>query len=151
MENKKIKVGFTCGSYDLLHAGHVISLRDARLKCDYLIVGLQTDPTLDRKDKNKPVQSVTERLIQLKAVSFVDQIITYTNEKHLLDILEKLEDNIDIRFLGGDWLGKKFTGDNLNIECYFQKRDHGYSSSELRRRVGMAEYNKILKEYERNK
>lgn len=143
-----MRVGFTCGTYDLLHAGHVISLKEAKEQCDRLVVGLQSDPTLDRKEKNKPIQSLTERLIQLKAIKYVDEVVMYTTEQHLHAILNDL--NIDVRFLGEDWKGKEFTGHEFNkMEYVFQNRDHGYSSSELRRRVGMAEFENIHSEWKK--
>jgi glycerol-3-phosphate cytidylyltransferase len=134
-------IGFTCGTYDLFHAGHNILLRDCRSQCDKLIVGLHTDPTIDRKEKNKPVQSVFERWIQLKNCSWVDEIIPYETETDLLNLLATTE--INKRFLGEDYVGKPFTGESLskqlNIEIIFFKRRHNFSSTELRNRVYDAE------------
>jgi len=130
------KVGFTCSTFDLLHAGHIIMLEECKSLCDYLIVGLQVDPSVDRPEKNKPVQSITERYIQLKAVKFVDQIIPYSTEADLLNMLLFLP--IDIRILGEEYQDKHFTGREIpgHIEiCHFNKRRHSYSSTELRQRI----------------
>jgi len=130
-------VGFTCSAFDLLHAGHVAMLREAKLQCDYLICGLQVDPSLDRKDKNAPIQTVVERYAQLKAVKYVDEIIPYSSEKDLEDILQMYD--IDIRILGVEYKDKTFTGRAIcasrGIELYYNKRDHRFSSSDLRKRV----------------
>jgi len=131
-------VGFTCSVFDLLHAGHIAMLREAKDHVDYLIVGLQTDPTIDRPDeKNKPVQSLVERYAQLAATKYVDEIIPYQTEQDLTDILEMY--HIDIRILGEEYREKDFTGKEVcrkrEIELYFNKRDHRFSSSDLRTRV----------------
>ena len=132
-----MKTGFTCSAFDLLHAGHIQMLRDAKSQCDYLICGLQVDPALDRKDKNSPVQTLVERYIQLAAVSYVDEIIPYETESDLNDILEMLP--IDLRILGEEYKQKDFTGKDVcrrrGIELYFNKRDHRFSSSSLRKRI----------------
>ena len=132
-----MKVGFTCSTFDLLHAGHVQMLREAKEQCDYLICGLQVDPTLDRPEKNAPVQTVVERYAQLKAVSYVDEIIPYAYERDLEDILSMY--HIDVRILGDEYRDKDFTGKDIckkrGIQLYFNKRDHRFSSSDLRRRV----------------
>lgn len=129
-----MKIGFTCSTFDLFHAGHVMMLEEAKKQCDFLIVGLQTDPTIDRSDtKNKPVQGVFERWAQLKACKFVDQIIPYESEKELRDIL--LSFKIDIRILGEEYKEKGFTGCDIPMEFYFNKRRHSFSTSELRQRV----------------
>jgi glycerol-3-phosphate cytidylyltransferase len=132
-----MKVGFTCSSFDLLHAGHVQMLREAKEQCDYLIVGLQADPTLDRVDKNQPVQTIVERYTQLKGVRYVDEIIPYSTEKDLEDILTMYK--IDVRILGEEYKEKDFTGKDIckkrGILLYFNKRDHRFSSSDLRKRV----------------
>jgi len=135
-----MKTGFTCSTFDLFHAGHIIMLKEAKEQCDYLIVGLQTDPTIDRPEKNKPVQSVFERFIQLNACVYVDEVIVYATEKELRDIL--LSFPIDVRILGEEYYDKKFTGDDLDIECYFNKRKHSFSTTELRQRVVDAEAKK---------
>lgn len=135
-----MKVGFTCSTFDLFHAGHIIMLEEAKKQCDFLIVGLQTDPTIDRPSKNKPVQSVFERYIQLKACKYVDEVVVYATEKELRDIL--LSYPIDVRILGQEYEGKEFTGNDLDIECYFNKRNHSFSTTELRQRVINAEAKK---------
>jgi len=126
-------IGFTCGSFDLLHAGHIVMLEEAKSKCDKLIVGLQTDPTIDRPEKNKPIQSIYERFIQLSAVKYIDQIIPYDTEESLMDLLQS--HHIDIRFIGEDYREKKFTGSELPIDIEYTSRKHSFSSSSLRERV----------------
>tara|TARA_B100001057_G_C22824100_1_gene940636 strand:- start:25 stop:432 length:408 start_codon:yes stop_codon:yes gene_type:complete len=132
-----MKIGFTCSTFDLLHAGHIQMLRDAKEQCDYLICGLQVDPSLDRKDKNSPVQTIVERYTQLNAVRYVDEIIPYQTEKDLEDILNML--HIDVRILGEEYKNKTFTGRAIcakrGIELFFNKREHRFSSSDLRNRV----------------
>jgi glycerol-3-phosphate cytidylyltransferase len=130
------KIGFTCSAFDLLHAGHVQMLRDAKAQCDYLMVGLQMDPAKDRpKDKNPPIQSIVERYTQLKAISYVDEIIPYNSERDLEDILELY--HIDVRILGDEYRDKEFTGKDIcrkrDIDLYFNKRDHRFSTSKLRK------------------
>ena len=125
-------IGFTCGAFDLLHAGHIVMLEEAKSNCDYLIVGLQTDPTIDRNEKNKPIQSVYERYVQLNAVEYVDEIIPYDTEQSLLDLLQS--QNIDIRFVGEEYRESKLTGRDL-IELHYTSRRHSFSSSSLRERV----------------
>lgn len=132
-----MKRGFTCGAFDLLHAGHVLMLEDAKSVCDYLIVGLQTDPSIDRETKNKPVQTLEERRIQLSAVKFVDEIIIYETEQDLYNLLIKLEP--DIRIIGADHKGEKFTGHDLDIDLFFNVRNHKWSSSDLRKRIAESE------------
>lgn len=132
-----MKVGFTCSCFDLFHAGHIMMLRDAKQQCDYLVVGLQTDPTLDRPEKNKPIQSVFERFVQLQACEYVDEIVPYATEKDLMDILQSYK--IDVRIIGEEYQGKQFTGSNLDIPLYFNKRRHSFSTTELRGRVLVAE------------
>jgi len=131
------KIGFTCSAFDLLHAGHILMLEEAKANCEYLIVGLQNDPTMDRPEKNKPVQSIVERYIQLTACRYVDDIIVYNTEKDLEDLLTVLP--INIRFLGVEYEDKNFTGKDIcllrGIDLYFNKRDHRFSSSELRTRT----------------
>ena len=122
--------GFTCSSFDLLHAGHILMLEDAKSQCDKLIVGLQTDPTIDRPEKNKPIQSFEERYIQLQAVKYIDEIFIYDTEEDLYKKI--LYFNPDVRILGSDYIDKPFTGDDLNIPIYFHERKHNYSSTNLR-------------------
>ena len=132
-----MKIGFTCSTFDLLHAGHVQMLRDAKEQCDYLICGLQVDPSIDRKEKNSPVQTIVERYSQLHACRYVDEIIPYQTEKDLEDILEMY--HIDVRILGEEYREKDFTGKNIcqgrNVDLYFNKRDHRFSTTDLRNRV----------------
>ena len=138
-----MKKGFTCSCFDLLHAGHIKMLQDARNQCDYLIVGLQTDPTVDRPDtKNKPIQTLEERQIMLSAIRFVDEIVIYTTEGQLY---EYLRDNPpDVRILGTDYKGKDFTGKDLDIDIYYHKRDHDWSTTNLRKRITKEENKKRL-------
>jgi glycerol-3-phosphate cytidylyltransferase len=147
------KVGFTASTFDLFHAGHVVMLEEAKRVCDYLIVGIQVDPTIDRPTtKNKPVQSIIERQIQIAACRFVNEIMVYTTEKELEDILMSLP--IDVRILGEEYRDKDFTGRDIcekrNIELYFNKRDHYFSSSDLRQRVFEAESLKRGRTWEEN-
>ena len=133
-----MKVGFTCSTFDLLHAGHVMMLREAISVCDHLVVGLQVDPTIDRpQSKNKPVQSLVERYVQLKAIEYVDEIIPYQTEQDLEDILQMYP--IDVRILGVEYREKEFTGKDIcrqrGIDLYFNKRDHRFSTTDLRKRV----------------
>ena len=140
-----MRIGFVASSFDLLHAGHVQMLREAREQCDYLICGLQTDPTLDRPEKNSPVQTIVERYTQLKGVRYVDEIVPYATEKDLEDILTMY--HIDVRILGEEYREKDFTGKDIckkrGIQLYFNKRDHRFSSSDLRKRVAERENNAI--------
>lgn len=127
-----MKIGFTCSCFDLFHAGHIMMLKECKNHCDYLIVGLQTDPTLDRPEKNKPVQSVFERFVQLEACKYVDEIVVYATEKDLIDVL--LSYNINIRFVGEEYRDKSFTGKDL-VSVYYNSRKHSFSTTELRKRV----------------
>ncbi len=144
-----MKIGFTCSTFDLFHAGHLLMLEEAKKQCDYLIVGLQTDPTIDRPtEKNKPVQSVFERFVQLKACKYIDEVIPYSTEKELVDIL--LSYPINVRILGDEYSEKEFTGKYeciaKGIEFYFNRREHSFSTTELRNRVVAAEVEKGLKQ-----
>lgn len=134
------KIGFTCSTFDLLHAGHIAMLREAREQCDYLICAIQTDPSIDRPEKNKPVQTLVERWTQLQGVKYVDEIIPYQTEQDLEDILKLFR--IDVRIIGEEYKDGKFTGRATcaarGIEIYFNKRDHRFSSSDLRKRVNEA-------------
>lgn len=132
------KIGFTCSTFDLLHAGHITMLEEAKHHCEFLIVGLQSDPTIDRPgEKNKPVQSLIERQIQLSAVKYIDEIIVYNTEQDLEDMLLTLP--INIRILGEEYRDKSFTGKEIcekrGIELFFNGRDHSFSSTSLRKRV----------------
>lgn len=145
------RVGFTASTFDLFHAGHVVMLEEAKRMCDYLIVGIQVDPTFDRpKTKNKPVQSIIERQIQVGACKYVDEVIVYTTEKELEDILMTLP--IDVRILGEEYKDKDFTGKETcakrGIEIYHNKREHFFSSSDLRQRVYDAEVEKLHRKRE---
>ena len=129
----KDTIGFTCSAFDLLHAGHILMLKDAKSHCDKLIVGLQTDPTIDRPEKNKPIQSFEERKIQLKAVKYINEIFEYTTEEELYKNLLFIKP--DVRILGSDYKGKSFTGDDLDIEIYYHERNHNYSTTNLREKI----------------
>ena len=143
------RVGITFSTFDMLHAGHIAMLAEAKNHCDYLICGLQTDPTIDRPDtKNKPVQSIVERQIQLAACRYVDEVVVYSTEQDLVDLLLILP--VDVRILGVEYEDKEFTGKwechQRNIELVFNSRDHSFSSSSLRKRVVHAETFKALKD-----
>lgn len=136
------RVGITFSTFDLLHAGHIAMLSEAKNHCDYLIAGLQTDPTIDRPDtKNKPIQSVVERQIQLAACRYVDEVVVYQTEQDLVDLLLILP--VDVRILGVEYQDKNFTGreecQRRNIDIIFNGRDHSFSSSSLRKRVAEAQ------------
>ena len=136
-----MKIGFTCSTFDLFHAGHMMMLKEAKTQCDYLIVGLQTDPTIDRPDtKNKPIQSLFERFVQLHSCKYVDEIIPYSTEKELTDIL--LSYPIDVRIIGEEYKDKHFTGREFDIEVYYNARKHSFSTTSLRQRVNEAEERK---------
>ena len=138
-------VGFTCSTFDLLHAGHILMLAECKQVCDYLIVGVQSDPTVDRPGtKNKPVQSIVERYVQLSAVKFVDEIIVYNTEKDLEDMLMFLP--IGVRIIGEEYKDKDFTGKQIcedrGIKIWYNSRSHRFSSSELRQRTYQSEVTK---------
>lgn len=142
LKQQGFKIGITFSAFDLLHAGHVAMLAESKNHCDYLIVGLQTDPSMDRPDtKNKPIQTIVERQIQLAGIRYVDEIVVYQSEKDLEDILLTLP--IDVRILGVEYKDQDFTGKDIcekrKIEIIFNGRDHSFSSSNLRRRVYEAE------------
>ena len=127
-------VVYTSMVADLFHIGHLNILRNAKGMCDKLIVGLQTDPTIDRPEKNKPIQSYKERLIQLEAVKYVDEIIKYETEEELYQLLKLLRP--DVRILGSDYEdGRYFTGMELNIPIYYHERNHNYSSTNIRKKI----------------
>ena len=129
-----MKRGITFGAFDLFHAGHILMLEEAKSVCDYLIVCIQSDPSLDRPEKNSPVQSIVEREIQVSACKYVDEVMIYDTESDLLNILE--ETQWDVRILGEEYKDKYFTGREETFDrCYFNKRPHDFSSSELRERV----------------
>ena len=136
-----MRVGITFSTFDLLHAGHIKMLEEAKTQCDYLIVGLQLDPSLDRAEKNTPTQTITERYIQLKGCKHVDEIVPYVSEQDLEDILRSFK--LDVRIIGEEYRDKPFTGreycQTKGIELYFNTRDHRFSSSGLRKQVKIAE------------
>ena len=140
-----MKIGFNCSSFDLLHAGHVTMLKMEKDLCDYLIVALQVDPTIDRPGiKNKPIQSVYERFVQLQACKYVDEILVYSTEYDLMQLL--MTQKIDIRFLSEEYMNRDFTGKQYciqnGIELFYHQRQHDYSSTELRERVARLESEK---------
>ena len=139
-------VGFTCSTFDLLHAGHIAMLREAKEQCDYLIVGLQVDPSFDRVEKKKPIQTLVERHTQLSAVKYVDEIVPYATEKDLEDILSMY--NIQVRILGEEYRDKEFTGREIckkrDIDLYFNTRDHRFSSTDLRERVNSGQQKELF-------
>ena len=138
-----MKIGFTASTFDLLHAGHIAMLREAKSQCDWLICGLQIDPSVDRKDKNKPIQTIVERYAQLMSVKHVDEIVPYATEQDLLDVLQMY--SIDIRILGDEYKDKDFTGKDecrkRGIQLYFNSRDHRFNTSDLRIRVCQGDKN----------
>ena len=140
-----MKIGITFSAFDLLHAGHITMLEEAKHQCDYLIAALQTDPTIDRPEKNRPTQSVVERYIQLKGCKFVDEIVPYATEQDLEDILRSFR--IDVRIIGDEYKDKNFTGrtycEEKGIVLYFNVRDHRFSSSSLRKEVTEKELLKV--------
>jgi glycerol-3-phosphate cytidylyltransferase len=135
------RIGFTCSTFDLLHAGHILMLAEAKSVCDHLVVGLQSDPSSDRPSKNKPVQSIVERFVQLSAVKFVDEIVVYSTEKDLEDLLMFLP--ISVRIIGEEYKDKEYTGKQIcidrGINMYFNSRNHRFSSTELRQRAYQSE------------
>lgn len=152
-----MKIGFTCSSFDLCHAGHMLLFKEAKQHCDYLIVGLQDDPSVDNsinmkyrgKLKNKPIMSLEERKIILEGIKYIDEIFIYRDEEDLYKNIERLakEGLYQIRFIGEDYKGRHYTGDDIPHEIYYVSRDHGYSTTELRSRVYEAEKNRL--EFER--
>lgn len=133
--SSKHRVGITASCFDLFHAGHVLMLQEAKEHCDYLIVALQTDPTIDRPEKNKPVQSVYERWAQVNACKYVDEIIPYETEEDLMNLLSSQMNRIDVRIIGEEYKDKNFTGKYLDIDIYYNKRRHNYSTTDLRKRI----------------
>jgi len=134
-----MKKGITFGAFDLFHAGHVLMMEEAKSVCDYLIVCLQTDPSLDRSEKNSPVQSISERQIQVEACKYVDEVIIYDTEEDVMEISNSID--WDVRILGDEYKDKYFTGREEYLDkCYFNKRPHDFSSSELRERVALNQF-----------
>lgn len=149
LKQQGLTIGITFSTFDLLHAGHIAMLAEAKNHCDYLIAGLQTDPTIDRPDtKNKPIQSIVERQIQLSATRYVDEVVVYQTEQDLIDLLLILP--IDVRILGIEYAEQAFTGHDecikKDIKLVFNRRDHSFSSSSLRKRVAQAEFEKEQKQ-----
>ena len=128
-----MEVGITAGAFDLFHAGHVLMLKDASNQCDHLIVALQTDPSIDRKEKNKPIQSMYERFVQLDACKYVDEIIPYETEEDLYVLI--MNNNIDLRIIGNEYRNEDFTAREVGIEIYYNARNHQWSTTELRERI----------------
>lgn len=132
-----MKIGITCSCFDLFHAGHIKMLEEAKKNCDYLIVALQTDPTIDRPEKNKPIQSLVERYIQLDACKYVDKIVPYSTEEELEEIFMSYD--LNVRIIGEEYAIKDFTAKEIckerEIEIYYNKRDHNFSSTELKKRI----------------
>lgn len=143
------EVGFTCGAFDLLHAGHMLVFKEAKERaCDYLIVGLQSDPSIDRPTtKNKPIMSMNERRIMLEGIKYIDEIFEYDTEAQLYDYLKRNArrngGRIDVRIIGEDYMGKPFTGRELPLVVYYNQRGHDYSTTSLRRRTYEAEAQKL--------
>lgn len=132
-----MKIGITFGAFDLCHAGHVLMFEECKQHCDYLIVGLQVDPSWERDEKNTPVQSLYERYVQLNAIKYIDEIIPYVFEHEIIQILQSR--SIGVRFVGSDYIGRNFTGKDCcadrSIDIHYNNRDHGFSSTELRKRI----------------
>lgn len=141
LKSEAVKIGFTCSCFDILHAGHYLMLKDAYEQCNFLIVGLQTDPTLDKqyrietngKNKNVPIQTWEERLIQIEGCKYIGAVVKYSTEEELYEIIKKI--NPDVRILGSDWKGKNYTGHDLNTTIHWHTRNHDYSTSNLRKRI----------------
>jgi glycerol-3-phosphate cytidylyltransferase len=137
MDKNNITIGITCSTFDLLHAGHIIMLEECKKYCDYLICALQVDPTIDRPIKNKPIQSIVERYLQLDAVQHVDKIIPYSTEEELITIFSSLD--LDIRIIGEEYKDTDFTGKDVcikrGIKIVYNKRDHDFSTTSLRQRI----------------
>ena len=142
-----MKVGITFSTFDLFHAGHVKMLEEAKSKCEYLIVGLQLDPSIDRPEKNKPTQTIIERYVQLRGCKYIDEVIPYVTENDLIDILSSFK--IDLRIIGEEYKNKSYTGKDYclkkGIEIYYNKREHRFSSSALRNQISESEKLKIKK------
>ena len=144
MDKEKRTIGITCSTFDLLHAGHIIMLEECKKYCDYLICALQVDPTIDRTEKNKPIQTLVERYIQLDSVQYVDKIIPYCTEEELITIFSSLD--LDVRIIGEEYKDTNFTGKDVclkrNIKLIYNKRDHDFSTTSLRQRIYTQESNK---------
>ena len=145
---KTKRIGFTCGAFDLLHAGHALMLEEAKSQCSWLIVAVQSDPSLDRPNKNKPIQDYDERITMVQSIKWVDEVVCYDTEDQLYNLLIDLKP--DIRIVGTDWKGKTFTGSELPIPVYFNSRNHTLSTSDLRKRVYEAEVAKRRSKYNKD-
>ena len=145
---KTKRIGFTCGAFDLLHAGHALMLEEAKSQCSWLIVAVQSDPSLDRPIKNKPIQDYDERITMVQSIKWVDEVVCYDTEDQLYNLLIDLKP--DIRIVGTDWKGKTFTGSELPIPVYFNSRNHTLSTSDLRKRVYEAEVVKRRSKYSKD-
>lgn len=144
------RIGFTCSCFDLLHTGHLIMLKDAKQHCDALVVGLQTDPTIDRPNKNKPVQDFFERKTMIQSIRYIDYIVEYATEDDLYKILLALKPNV--RIIGSDWQGKQYTGNDIEfIPIHWHSRTHNYSTSNLRKRIFDSEKSKGVIDSEKSK
>ena len=128
-----MKIGFVASCFDLLHAGHCLMLKDAKKQCDWLVAALQDDPSVDRPQKNKPIQSLKERKIQLESIKYVDEVVFYNTEKDLIKLLQSIKPQV--RILGSDYKDKHFTGKELKIPIYYHLRDHEWSTSSLRKKI----------------
>ncbi len=128
-----MEIGITAGTFDLVHAGHVLMLKEASEQCDYLIVALQTDPTIDREDKNKPIQTMYERFVQLNGCKYVDEIIPYETEDDLYTLI--MNNNVDVRIIGNEYRNEDFTAREVGLDIHYNARNHMWSSSELRERI----------------
>ena len=139
-----MKVGITFSTFDLFHAGHIKMLEEAKSNCDYLIIGLQLDPSIDRTEKNKPTQSIVERYVQVRSCKYIDEVVPYVTEQDLIDILSSFK--IDLRIIGDEYQDKSFTGkkycEEKGIKIYYNRREHRFSSSALRKQVSESEKNK---------
>ena len=139
-----MKIGITFSTFDLFHAGHIKMLEEAKSKCDYLIVGLQLDPSIDRPEKNKPTQSIVERYVQVRSCKYIDEVVPYITEQDLIDILSSFK--IDLRIIGEEYKDKNYTGKDYcikkGIEIYHNRREHRFSSSALRKQVSDSERNR---------
>jgi glycerol-3-phosphate cytidylyltransferase len=144
MDKQNRVIGITCSTFDLLHAGHIIMLEECKKYCDYLICALQVDPSIDRPEKNKPIQSLVERYIQLDSVQYVDKIIPYNTEEELITIFSSLD--LDVRIIGEEYKDTEFTAKNIcqkrGIKLVYNKRDHDFSTTNLRERIYNQESNK---------
>ena len=136
------RIGFVASTFDLMHPGYILLLKEARSVCEHLVCALQSDPAIDRPEKNKPVQTLQERLCVLEAIRYVDEVVVYETEVELRNLLRKMRP--DVRILGTDYLNKSFTGSDLNIEIYWHKRDHAWSTTSLRERIAAAENAKVI-------